>query len=441
MDALFLKLVNMSLPASLIVFTIFILRYVSLGWFFKNIPRWTRCALWGFVAVRLVCPFSIESPFGISSYEVIPSTIGMSANPEIDTGFTFINDSINPIIADVFTPTPVQSANSLQIFLAVATIVWLVGMAVMLAYAVVSSVRLRVKLRERVLLHDNIYICDHIHVPFVFGVLRPRIYLPSSLCQDDAEYVIAHERAHLKRGDHIWKALAFGILAVYWFNPFMWLAYVLLCRDIEFACDERVVRKLGEACRQSYANALINCSGRHRSLTYPLAFGEISVKGRVKNVLNYKKPAVATVVVAVLVLVLCGVYWLTDKPADTYVFSSIRAAFDERNISYTAYTDVESSPRFLGGKVRTLETSDDMTVVLYTYASPEEAADDAKCVSEDGNSVTVPDGEMSRVSMIGWTSEVRWYLMWDTVVCYVGTDSAVITALGELCGAPFAGVR
>ncbi len=458
MEAVFLKLVNMSMTASYIVFAIVIMRLLFCRRFFKSAPRWVVCALWAFVALRLVCPNWIESTFSRMPDEVIPTTILMSAHPAIDSGSGLINDSINPIIADLFSPqSPAQSANPLQIVAAIASVVWLAGIAAMLAYALVSSIRLRLRLRESVVLRDNIYICDRIPVPFVFGVLRARIYLPSSLRQADAEYVIAHERAHLQRRDHIWKAIAYLLLSVYWFNPFMWLAYILLCRDIEFACDERVIRKLGETAKQPYAAALINCSvRRHTPLTYPLAFGEIGVKGRVKNVLNYKKPMLWVIVTAAVILILSGLYFLTDPPADRGgaavsgtltdvgngdenpdVFSDVKAALDERRIEYT---EVESSSFFLRGERRVLQVADDAAVVFYVYASPEEAAGDVQCISPDGLSITVPDGDMNHSYMIDWVSEVRWYLCRDTIVSYVGTDSNIISALDGLLGSPVAGL-
>lgn len=438
MEAILLKLINMSMVANYIVISIVFLRLYC-RFFFKSAPKWIICASWLFVGVRLVCPFSIESSLSDMPGEVIPSGILVTRQGAIDSGVDFVNGGRYSMLADALTPKPTQGVTPMQI----VSVVWIVGITLMLAYALVSTLRLRLRLREGVRLHDNIYICDHIPVPFVLGIFRPRIYLPSSLRPADAEYVIAHERAHLRRRDHIWKWIAYLLLTVYWFNPFIWLAYILLCRDIEFACDERVIRELGEQVKQPYAVALINCSiRRHTGLAYPLAFGEVGVKARVKNVLNYKKPILAVTVALAVILIIGGVSWLTDPPADVMgvdsdVASSVRAALDEAHVGYT---ELKSPSRFLSGEVRALRTADDSTVIFYVYENPDAAADDAQNVSSDGLSVTVPDGEQKRTYSIDWVSEPRWYLWRDTVVCYIGTDGNVITALGELCGAPFAGV-
>ena len=188
----------------------------------------------------------------------------------------------------------------------------------LILYAAISALRLRLRVRTAVRLEGNVFQSEFVPSPFILGVLRPRIYLPFGLEPGAQDMVLAHERAHLKRGDQLWKPLGFLLLTAYWFNPVCWLAYVLFCRDIEAACDEKVVRELGESCKTAYSRALLQCSVPRRMITAcPLAFGETGVKGRIKSVLNYKKPAFWVVLAAVFVSIAVAVCFLTDPKTDT----------------------------------------------------------------------------------------------------------------------------
>ncbi|NLC27144.1 MAG: transcriptional regulator, partial [Fastidiosipila sp.] len=293
METLFLKLLNMSITASWLILAVILLRAL-----FKNGPKYLRCLMWAMVGIRLLCPFSFESVLSlIPSAETVPQEILYSVEPEIHSGISSFNNVVNPVITQVFTPDPTNSINPLQTITSVASIIWILGMAAMLIYAFVGYRRIHIKVREAIELKDNIWICDCISTPFILGVFRPRIFLPSTINESDIEYIIAHEKAHLKRRDHWWKPLGFVLLSLYWFNPLVWLAYILLCRDIEFACDEKVLKEKGLEIKKPYSNALINCSLPCRIATaYPLAFSEDGVKGRVKAVLNYKKPRLWVVI-------------------------------------------------------------------------------------------------------------------------------------------------
>ena len=309
MTDIFLGFLNRSLAAGILILAVVLVRLA-----FKKAPRWLLCALWALAAVRLVCPVSIESVLSlIPSAEPVQPEIIVSAQPAITSGIPAVDAIVNPPLAAAFTPSPAQSANPLQIWTFVAACVWLAGIAALLLYAAISALRLRLHVRTAVRLEGKVYQSEFVSSPFILGVIRPRIYLPFGLEAGAQAMVLAHERAHLRRGDQLWKPLGYLILTAYWFNPVCWLAYILFCRDIEAACDEKVVRELGEGCKAAYSRALLACSVPKKLITAcPLAFGETGVKSRIKSVLNYKKPAFWLVLAAVLVSAAVAVCFLTD---------------------------------------------------------------------------------------------------------------------------------
>lgn len=320
MTDLFLKIVNMSISAAWLVLAVLALRLLL-----KKAPKWTRVLLWGLVAVRLVCPFSVESVLSlIPSRETISPTIVTSPTPSVSTGIPALNQVVNPVISQTFVPVPGDSTNPLQIWLPVLAGIWVLGMALMFLYAAVSYGRLRGRVKEAVLLRDRIYLSEYAASAFVLGIIKPRIYLSYGLSGQDAAYVIAHEQAHIRRKDHWWKPLGFLLLAVHWFNPILWVAYVLLCRDIELACDEKVIGSLKTAQRADYSQALLSCSVSRRTIAAcPLAFGEVGVKERVRSVLNYRKPAFWAVAAAVVLCAAAAVCFLTDPKEETNTIASL----------------------------------------------------------------------------------------------------------------------
>lgn len=309
LKTMFLKLTNMSISASWLILAVFVLRFAL-----KKAPKWVNVVLWGIVAVRLICPFSIESALSlIPSTETIPMNIEMAGRPAIDSGIDVVNSAVNPIISASFTPNPGASANPLQIWIPVASVIWLLGMVVMALYTAVSYFRLYRMLNTAVRYEKNIFQSENVTTPFVLGIFRPKIYLPFQIAEGDLAHVVAHEQAHICRKDHWWKPLGFLLLTIHWFNPLMWLAYVLLCRDIELACDERVIQKLGNAQRADYTQALVSCSVNRRMIAAcPLAFGEVGVKDRIKTIMNYKKPAFWLIIVAIILCMIVAVCFLTD---------------------------------------------------------------------------------------------------------------------------------
>lgn len=309
MNELFLKIINMSISASWLVLVVLILRFVL-----KKAPKWVNILLWGIVAIRLICPFSFESALSlIPSAETFPEKVISGPSFDVQTGITPVDNRINDYLGDRYfegVTVPVNNGNNIMTIL---TIVWTIGILLLVAYTVISYWRLRRKVDTAVRYKDNIFQSENVKSPFVLGIIKPRIYLPFNMNGQDLEHVVAHEQAHIHRKDHWWKPFGFLLLTIHWFNPLVWLAYVLLCRDIELACDEKVIKELGNEQRADYTQALVACSVNLRMIAAcPLAFGEVGVKDRVKSVMNYKKPAFWGVVLAVIVCVFVAVCFLTN---------------------------------------------------------------------------------------------------------------------------------
>ena len=335
MAAVFLKLLNLSISASWLVLAVLILRLVS-----KRSPKWMNVLLWGMVALRLMLPFSIESALSLipSAETLSPEVVRFDPAPTITSGVEFIDNAVNPSLSESFAAAPLASVNPLYVWTYLAGWVWLIGLGAMLLYALVSYLRLRRRVSVSLCVRENIYLCDAISSPFILGVVKPRIYLPSGLDEVQRQNVLSHERAHLARRDHWWKPLGFALLAVYWFNPVLWLAYALLCRDIELACDERVIRTMDESAVKTYSTVLLACSiPRKAVITCPLAFGEVGVKERVRNALHYKKPAFWIVVASAVVCIVVAVCFLTNPPTDTDAAGLV--GFHREQVTYADVTD------------------------------------------------------------------------------------------------------
>lgn len=332
MSELFLKIVNMSISATWLVLAVLVLRFAL-----KKAPKWSHVLLWGLVGFRLLCPFTLESALSlIPSSQTISPEIMLDPTPEIHTGIESVNRVVNPVLSEAFAPEPIASANPLQILIPIAAIIWCIGMAVMVLYTLLTYWRLRRRVRLAIRVKGNIYLSEAVSSPFVLGIFRPRIYLPYHMAELDRYHVIAHERTHIRRKDHWWKPLGFALLTVHWFNPLLWLAYVLLCRDIELACDEKVVGNMRPEQRANYSQALLNCSIDRRSIAAcPLAFGEVGVKERVRNVLRYRKPAFWVILIAVIVCIVVAVCFLTDPVTDPG-YDLIRQVTDEDGYTITS---------------------------------------------------------------------------------------------------------
>lgn len=318
MAEVFLQLLNMSITASWLILAVVVLRLLL-----KKTPKWIICMMWCLVGIRLLIPVSIESVFSlIPSAEVVSEDILYDRSPAINSGIDSVNRVVNPILQENFTPDAGDSVNPLQAATYIAAHLWMLGMAVLLAYTLITYVRLKKRVSDAVRLNGNIYQSEKVGSPFVLGTVKPHIYVPYGLSEEELSCVIAHEQAHIKRGDHLLKPIAFLVLTIYWFNPLVWMAYTLLCRDIEFACDEKVLQQLGKEKKKIYSEALLRCSisgnVSHRMIAAcPIAFGEVGVKNRIRGVLNYKKPAFWIVIVGIVACVVCIVCFMTNPKKDT----------------------------------------------------------------------------------------------------------------------------
>ena len=400
MTALFLKLVNMSITASWLVLAVILLRLLL-----KRAPKALHCLLWALVAIRLICPFTLESnvslvprqePISVQTFHAEP----VEPSPRVEYEVVIHEDPTGgisvsePVMHVTHTGGPFP-------FLHWLTGIWLVGMALLLIWAAESYLRIRRQVAPSVFVGNGVWICDHIDTPFILGLIRPRIYLPSDLKGRDADHVLAHERSHLKRKDHWWKPLGFLLLSIYWFNPVMWLAYILLCRDIEMACDEKVIKELGTEEKKAYSTALLNCSlPRHQIAACPLAFGEVGVKRRVKNILHYKKPAFWIVMIAVILSIIAAVCLLTDPAEGMYLYE----IDDSRNYS-DLFTNTETVTLVVEGEdypVRNegalLDALNEITVTPFTLnRSREETRDKTHQVHLRGNTYLNFSHNFSRV--------------------------------------------
>lgn len=350
MDAFMIKLFNMSINAVWIILAVIVLRFLL-----KKAPKYINLVMWGLVGLRLVCPFTFESVLSlIPSEETIPSNIAFVTSPSVDTGINAVNEIINPAVSQ-FSEVPYTMGYSpIDMFIRISFAVWLGGMAVLLLYSVVSYLMLKRRVRVSVRYDGNIYLCDNIKTPFILGIIKPKIYLPSDITKEQMTAVVAHEKAHLSRLDHITKPLGFLILCLHWFNPLVWMAYILFCRDIEFACDEKVIKTMGNEEKKDYSEILLSLSTpKYRITACPVAFGETGVKGRIKSVLSYRKPALWIIIVSVIAVVCVAVGFMTspareelygyhyiDKYFHQEVIGEDRANTEMRGISYRIGEDM-----------------------------------------------------------------------------------------------------
>lgn len=308
MDKLFLFLINNSISVSWLI-----LAAIAVRPLLRKLPKWASCLIWGIVGLRLVLPVRLKSALSlIPSASTLPPDILTDPMPAIQSGIPAVDAAVNPSFTTTTTVIGL-SRNPLQVWSMIGEWIWLLGFCAMMIYMIITSLRLLHQVKVSIHLGGKVYICDDIDTPFILGLLRPRICIPSSLQGQDLLHVLAHERAHIHRKDHWWKPIGFLILSVYWFHPLVWAAYILLCRDIELACDERVIRQLGAAERKAYSAALLRCSTRPKAVAAcPLAFGEIGVKTRIRSVLHYKKPGFWLVLLAIILCIAAAVGFLTD---------------------------------------------------------------------------------------------------------------------------------
>ncbi len=340
MAAVFESILHMSAVGSIVIFTVVIVRF-----FLKNAPKFYSYLLWAIVLLRLLCPFTVESPLStipgelpfdsaveeLSDTHAYPSFTepainhtGESTNNELGEMYRpNSGDSHENVPAGSTPPAPAAKTDSLHIL----SIIWLCGVGVMAAWSIAGYIKLKRRLRGAMACENNVYLSYKVGTPFVLGIFRPKIYLPANISGEEWDYIVLHERCHIRRGDHITRVLAFAALAIHWFNPLVWLAFILSGRDMEMSCDESVLRSLGPQVRKAYSTSLLSlATGRPILSGMPLAFGEGDPKGRIRNLAKWRKPTLAMIIAAVLVCIVAAVCLLTDPvspKAQINVYGSI----------------------------------------------------------------------------------------------------------------------
>ena len=329
MTDVFIAVLNRAASASMIILAVMILRLI-----FRGSPRWILRPFWflaAFALINYIPIFSVSSL--LPTAELVPKDIISDYRPEIDSGFEMIDRGVNGLLASVATGSA-DPINPIEIAFQVASVIWIVGFIAILIYGLVGYARLRLSVRASIVLEDNVYQCDDIDTPFILGTFKPRIYVPSGMEGKTLEYVLLHERSHIKRGDHICKPFAFLILAFYWFHPLVWLGYVFFCRDVELVCDSYAVDNMTPEGRRDYAETLALFSSRRGFFTVSsLAFGEIAVKNRVKQVLRYGIPDFWESFAAIIVLLVVGFTMIPTPLSHEHIYWSVRKQTDH---SYTS---------------------------------------------------------------------------------------------------------
>jgi len=322
----FVEVINMSITASYVILFVFIARL-----FLKKAPKIFSYSLWGVVLFRLICPFSFSSTFsflkaasgGTAKMEYISPDIGMMARPQIDIGINGINTAVN---ASLPVATPYASGNPMQIILFVLSMIWALVIILLLLCSVISYLVLKSKVRNAMLVKDNVFECERIFSPFVLGIIKPKIYLPIGLKDTEHSYILKHEQTHIRRFDYLIKLLAFLVLCIHWFNPLVWISFVLMTNDMEMSCDELVLKELGLNIKRDYSTSLLSLAAGKRMISAsPLAFGESNAKSRIKNVLGYKKPAFWVIIASVIAIVGVGV-GCAANPKKPFDLEKARAA-------------------------------------------------------------------------------------------------------------------
>ena len=344
----FLPVLNRSLSACWLILAVLLLRVL-----FKKAPAYLRIVLWVLVGFRLIIPFDIKTDLSLipNAKPLSEYTVQYETDPKIDSGIQAIDEAINPVFTETFKADPANSVNPLYVHMSIAGIVWILGIAILLLCSLISHYRLKKRLSDSIPLSEEIQLSDHIETPFVYGLFQPMIYLPSSLNEKDRKIVLKHERMHIARRDHLLKPLAYLISIVHWFNPLVWLSYHLFCKDIEIACDEAVIKDMTLQEKKDYSKTLLSCAAHKRFVfSYPLAFGEVGIKERVKNVLDYKKPSFWIILAGIVICVVTGVCFLTNpkhNPDASYLLEN----FDRKNIDGITimydfdYSEYESTDR------------------------------------------------------------------------------------------------
>jgi len=365
MSRLFVTVFNMSLTASYVALVVIFIRMLL-----KKLPKVFSYMLWAVVWFRLVCPVSIESPLSLVPAESpIPYSIANSINPDLQFSVENIdnalNHSVNPSVPFADSIASLNKTGIMEL----ATAVWLIGIAVLLCYSISSYFKLSLRLSTATLYKENIYETDRINTPFVFGFIRPKIFIPTGLAQNELDYILKHEQVHIKRKDHIIKPLAFLAVVLHWFNPLIWYCFFLMSKDMEMSCDERVLIESKEDIRACYSNSLLSLSVKQSGILMPLTFGESNVKARIKNVLNFKKPLLWKVFIAAILVAVVSVVLMTNPNENGRgnVFSNTVSFFKQFNRD----SSLAAAEKFLKYKTEYVGNAPKVGNIIYLLDFPE----------------------------------------------------------------------
>ena len=430
MDKLFITIVNNGLVASWIILAVIVLRKLL-----NRIPKWVNCLLWGLVAIRLAVPFSIESIFSlIPSAKPVPADIEYAKIPKIDSGMHAVNTVINPVLENHFAVKEIASVNPIQVIIFITSYIWLIGVIGLLIYAFVSFIMLKRQVKNAQAVDKGIFRSGTIDSPFILGFVKPSIYIPDYLDNEAYICVTEHEKAHIKRGDFIWKPFGFLILSVYWFNPLCWFAYIMLCKDIEYACDEKVTKDKDKNWKATYCQVLLDCSSKRKMIAAcPVAFGEVSVKDRIKFVIHYKKPTFWMIVLAFVACIVVGICFLTN-PKTTEISDDIIDAGSD--IALEEIAEKESDTTHLTEPAESefgILSGDELLNYLASLPEEPEALSGEGCfvISNKGNCYGMnifSDFLNSYDACVPATITIGQYTTeGDLVLCYVAYDGEKVT--------------
>ncbi|TCO72151.1 M56 family metallopeptidase [Marinisporobacter balticus] len=368
MIELFISVLNMSVTASYVILFVILVRLLL-----KKAPKVISYALWGVVAFRLIIPFSFESMFSLmprNTHTVsIPHDIIYQQSPQINKGIEVVDSFVSQSLP---APTVEASVNPLQIYIEIGAYIWILGIMILLIYSVVSILLLERQLKSAQLIEQNIFEAKNLKTPFVLGLIRPKIYLPVGLNATERSYILLHEQTHINRKDHIIKIFAFLILSIHWFNPLVWIAFILMSTDMELSCDERVLKKMNEDIKKPYANSLLSlATGRHILNGNPLAFGEGNVRGRIKNVLNYKKFSFWVIAVSMITVIIVGIALVTNPKGGNTIQLKDNLAESPSGTTEAAYQEynrvkIEFHSDMMGFKSANEFETTDSKIVAFT---------------------------------------------------------------------------
>lgn len=404
MNNFFLTILNMSLTAGFVAIAVMLVRLLL-----KKTPKIFSYVLWTVVLFRLLCPFTFESPLSLMPHntETISQDIVYSQNPVINSGIGVIDNTVYPSTHVSLPPVnPSTNANPIRVLLEIGSIIWILGIATLLSYMLITYLKLKYSLSTAILVCNNIYETDRIKTPLVLGLIKPRIIIPLNLSDSELGYIIKHEQTHIKRYDYIIKPIAFLALTVHWFNPIIWLSYFLMVKDMEMSCDESVVKHSNEDIRANYSNSLLSISTKQSGIFSPLAFGESNVKSRIKNVLSYKRPTFWVIIVTIMLVVAVSV-GLMSNPADTspdknIIDSEQLTNFAMENINQTiANYELNPEIKIIKSKITRLELVKSFETLsdtpIYVYAL------EYRLLPNDTNKVFLAGG--MQLDEKGWLKE------------------------------------